>query len=102
MAAKKKTKKNLDKKAMKKTKGGLNFTQPSPSITDGTSNTILFSEKYARPGTQSLGDGSGAAGAAADDRDFQGVIAGGVDSSVQRHQTGHVPFHAEFHDHPSM
>ncbi|HEX7901142.1 MAG TPA: hypothetical protein VF950_25515 [Planctomycetota bacterium] len=54
----KKAKKPLAKKAMKKTKGGLNFTQPSPSITDGTSNTILLAEKVARPGTQISGDGS--------------------------------------------
>ena len=57
MAAKK-TKKTLGKKTMKKTKGGLNFTQPNPTITDGSSNTILLSEKILRPGTQSLGDGS--------------------------------------------
>ena len=57
MAAKK-AKKNLGKKAMKKAKGGLNFTQPSPSVTDGTSNTILVSEKLLRPGIQSAGDGS--------------------------------------------
>ena len=57
MAAKK-TKKNLGKKAMKKTKGGLNFTQPSPGITDGTSNTVLLGEKVLRPGAPISGDGS--------------------------------------------
>ena len=58
MAKSKKPAKALGKKAMKKTKGGLNFTQPSPSIQDGTSNTILLGEKVLRPGTSSAGDGS--------------------------------------------
>ena len=58
VATSKKTGKTMDKKAMKKAKGGLNFTQPSPSIQDGTSNTILLGEKVLRPGTSSAGDGS--------------------------------------------